>query len=510
MEAYFYPDRKKEYLLYGAGGDGLKLLYGMKNKGYRLKGFIDKRASVLKMVHGEKVWDMETVKELRQEAESLVIIITTKNVFDHSEIADNLAEMGFSQCIFKPQPILKGYFDEELEKISRAHDGFLSDAGGFEPQKLMKVQGNYKVYTRDRFCIFEEKQEVLAWCPLELLFNYPKGDAYQNLNMPAFFPLINLYRLFLDGQAVKREETLADFYSYSSEWAFRNQVDVTEDLKAGWLTSRKQIFDRMQESIDYDKDFFSRNAPYVCRGEKGEFHMCSSGRNRVVFQTAKGWRHVPVRMNREDYEKWIHRDALEKISQYMEKKRKKKVFAPIGHPYLKDIQAENVDYYRLVCFPIGKYLVESMYRHARKRQDGYNITDLGRLEAEKQCNVIFCDLDDEGTCSRYLSMCGFHVKRGNGKGDCAFSALLDELFYQKPDDMGCISQGETFTLITDDPVLLDQEIKSENNKIEQIICVGFPERGDQDMEEYGYRRKCLLGTYFQLDGMKQTVVYRRS
>lgn len=508
METFFYPNRDKEYLLYGAGGDGLKLLSGMRENGYRLKGFIDQRASALKMVRGAKVWDMETVKELSCESESLVVIITTKNVFDHSEIAGKLAELGFTQCIYKPLPILRGYADTELAKISRAHDAFLNNADVDREQKLMRVQGNYKVYTRDRFCISEKAQEVLAWCPLELLFNYREGDVYQNLGMAVFFPLVNLYRLFLAGQAVTGEDTLADFYSYSSEWAFRNQVSVTEELKAGWIASRKQIFDEMEERADYDKDFFSRSAPYVCL-ENGRFHMCSSGRNRVVFQMAKGARHVPVRMSREDYEKWLHRDVFEKICRYMEKERKRKVFAPIGHPYLKDIQVENVGYYRSVCFPIGEYLTKSLYRQARKMQEGYEITEQKELDFRKRNNVVFCDLKDEGACSRYLSMCGFCVKRGSEKRDSEFTALLDELFYWEVSGTEDVNQNETVTVITDNPACLEEKVKKENNQIEQIICVGFRESQTKALETYGYCHKSLLACSFYTDGLKRVIVYGR-
>lgn len=508
METFFCPSREKEYLLYGAGGDGLKLLSGMSENGYHLKGFIDQRASALKTVRGAKVWDMETVKELCSESESLVVIITTKNVFDHSEIAGRLAELGFTQCIYKPLPILKGYADEELEKISRAHDDFLNSAEVDGKQKLMRARDNYKVYTRDRFYISEKEQEVLAWCPLELLFNYREGDVYQNLGMAVFFPLVNLYRLFLDGQAVTGEETLADFYSYSSEWAFRNRVSVTEDLKASWLASRKQIFDEMEESADYDKDFLSRNAPYVC-WEEGRFHMCSSGRNRVVFQAAKGARHVPVRMSREDYEKWLHKDVLENICHYMETGQKKKVFAPIGHPYLKDIQAENVGYYRSVCFPIGEYLTKSLYRQVRKMQEGYEITDQKEMDFEKHNNVIFCDLEDEGACSRYLSMCGFRVKRGSEKGDSEFTALLDELFYRDLFDTEDVNQNEIVTVITDNPTCLEEKVKAGNNQIEQIICVGFKESQTKALETYGYYHKSILASTFHTNGLKQVIVYEK-
>ena len=98
MKKGFWLNKEKKYLIYGAGGGGLKLIKVLKEKGC-LKGFIDKRAAALGDVRGEKVWDLNTLKELLPEAENIVIILTTKNVFEHTDIAHELAAMGFDQCI---------------------------------------------------------------------------------------------------------------------------------------------------------------------------------------------------------------------------------------------------------------------------------------------------------------------------------------------------------------------------------------------------------------------------
>ena len=111
---YFNLDSTKEYMLYGAGGGGLKLIQVFDEKGYRLRGFIDQRAAEMGDVRGRAVWNLETLKELENEAENIVIIITTKNVFEHDNIVQELSARGFRQCIYKPLPVLKGCGDEEL------------------------------------------------------------------------------------------------------------------------------------------------------------------------------------------------------------------------------------------------------------------------------------------------------------------------------------------------------------------------------------------------------------
>lgn len=167
--------------------------------------------------------------------------------------------MGFDQCIYKPLPILKGYSDNELEKISMAHDVFLVDIDFPKKQVLAKVNLNYKMQYKDSLIISQNAEnEVLTWMPLELIFNYKKADVYEDLSMAAFFPLVNLYRLFLGNVNRKERDVLDDFYRYASEWAYSNQIEITEELKASWVESRWEAFAHMQEISDYDFDFFAK------------------------------------------------------------------------------------------------------------------------------------------------------------------------------------------------------------------------------------------------------------
>lgn len=501
MSQKFYLDKTKEYLIYGAGGGGLKLIPVFERKGYNLKGFIDKRAGTLGDIQGYAVWSLNSLKELADEAENIIVVITTKNVFDHSSIVYELAEMGFRQCIYKPLPVLKGYVDQELEKISKAHDIFLIEKDIPKPQELCYVRENYKMYCKDRLLISQRDMEVLAWMPLELLFNYEKLDAYENLSMAAFFPLENLYRLFL-GNIRGKEEILEDFNCYSLEWAHRNKVKVDGDLKKSWLESRRESFSQMQEIADYDFDFFYRNAPWIESGESGKFHMVRSGRNRVVFLAAKGYHSVPVKMMSEDYEKWINRAAFIKIQNYVEQERIVKFTVPVAHPYLKDITSERVDYYRLVCFPIAKYIIRSIYCCARRHIDGYYITDKDILNEIKDKYSILCDLNDGGACSRYLNMCGFRV--GRVRNDDKLTRLLDELFYQNSDVMDN-DTGDYKIFITDNIAQIDEAIEVKN--IDIIINIGLYESEKLNLDGYVYEQS--LSEMFDIDGVKMVDVFRK-
>lgn len=505
MNNKFCMDKRKEYLIYGSGGGGLKLIPAFKEKGYRLKGFIDQRATSLGNVQGYQVWDWSTLRELSEEADNIVVIITTKNVFDHTKIAYQLAEQGFKQCIYKPLPILQGYDDEELEKISKVHDAFLVDISIPSEQELIKVdETSFKMHYKDRLIISKEDLNVLAWMPLELLFNYKKGDAYENLNMASLFPLDNLYRMFLGNETEPYEKVLDDFYTYAAEWAWRNQVEVTPDLKVSWLVSRESSYKQMQEIADYDFDFFFRNAPQVEMDEAGRFHMVQSGRNRVVFLAAKGYCHVPVKMKSGDYQRWLNEECFAQIKEYMESSHIDRIYAPVGHPYFKDIGAEFVDYYRLVCFPIYKYLFQAFYRSSRKQVDGYCITDRDLLKKTINSCRILCDAQDDGACSRFLSAGGLNLCRI--KKENHIVQLLDQLFYMNISE--CTSDKSSCrydVFISDNDKRIEQLIT--NNIIDKIILIGKREVYSDLMKRCGYMYIQEIGVFFVSGERKEIGLY---
>lgn len=506
MKKGFWLNKEKKYLIYGAGGGGLKLIKVLKEKGC-LKGFIDKRAAALGDVRGEKVWDLNTLKELLPEAENIVIILTTKNVFEHTDIAHELAAMGFDQCIYKPLPILKGYSDNELEKISMAHDVFLVDIDFPKKQVLAKVNLNYKMQYKDSLIISQNAEnEVLTWMPLELIFNYKKADVYEDLSMAAFFPLVSLYRLFLGNVNRKERDVLDDFYRYASEWAYSNQIEITEELKASWVESRWEAFAHMQEISDYDFDFFLRNAPLVEAGDKSKFYMVQSGRNRVVFLVAKGYRHIPVRLQVEDYEHWINKEIFSLIKDYMEKEHVIKTTAPVPHPYFKDIVAENVDYNQLVLFPISEYLIYNAFSQAKRSVNRYNLTDREILKQAREHDFILCDLEDEGACSRYLSACGFNVSRVEREGN-KFTILLDKLFYQNVKE----TDGQSFQNYN--VLILDHSFQNkkliEKSRIKSIICIDAKKEILNFLEEFGYTCVNTLSKIYCRDRSKMVQVYIR-
>lgn len=437
MQKEFILDKHKKFLIYGVGGNGLKLCDVVEQSGYNLLGFIDQRAQLLGNIKGKQIWTMDTISQLSNKSDEIVVLVTIKNVFEHTSIAYQLARKGFKQCIYKPLPILQGIRDEDLEKISKIHDRIVIDLYMPEQQILPRVTIHYQLNDKDKLLIQKNKPEgqVTAWLPLELLFNYKTAPEYENVSMMAFFPLIGLYRLFLGSHGDNGQDIIEDFYSYTSQWAKRKHVNWDEGLKKSLLHSRYEVFKHMEKIVECDFDFFIRNAPEVkLDDDMCRFHMTNSGRNRVAYLAAKGYQHVPVKMSQTDYKGWIHQEAFDLLKAYMQVETIMECIVPIPHPCLKQISIRFIEYSKMVCCPIAEFLIRSLYRSSRICTDGYLVIDPDQLRIKKQaCNLLVC-MDDDGALSRYANAMGFSVMRLSNPKRQKIIALLDRLFRQQVEE----------------------------------------------------------------------------
>lgn len=510
-EDIFYLNKMKKYILYGVGGNALKLVKLFQSTQYELLGFIDKRAALLQEVEGKKVWSLETIEEMREGADDIVIIITIKNVFAHTEIATCLAERGFSQIIYKPLAILQGAEDVELERISKTHDTFIIDVKMPEEICLKKFLPCTKYIYKDRLIIKALDNKLLVWVPVELIYNYQTNDAYENINMSTLFPLLGLYRLFLGEKTTDSEsDILEDFYSYCAAWAFSNNLQIDDELKRNWVESRRAAFEQMQKISEYDFDFFFRNAPEVTYGNKGKFYVKHSGRNRITFLIAKGYRLIPLFMARSDYEKWINEECFKKLKEQIEKDNVYKLPVIFPHPLMRDIISDFSDYYRLVCCPVMYEIIAYLYRKSMRDEAGNKYVDLRMVKQKKAEIHIGCCIQDEGAMSRFFDANDMDTCRINGEKGSIYAKLIDALFYQriKEIDVGEVEKCELNLLVIDESFNLKYLNRLIQNKKIAIIRFGKSNHVfDRVMVENQYRIEKEIGKLLYNNGIYLIKIY---
>lgn len=390
--------------IYGTGGNGLRLSELLKES-CRIEGFIDKRAhDIVSTKNGMKVYTISEAGEQCLDKEAYVIFVAVKNVFAHTEIARELLDNGFHRIIYKSDNILKGNASDIERAIDEVYET-LVEKKEYQAGFRIPYTDSVRVAFRDRLCIEKMTNEVRTWCPVELLFNYKETNDYPGLNMPLFFPMVELYRFFLGDSSITEEEAVSNFIIYCCEWLNKNKSEMTESQKESFVESRISVFQEMQKMAEVDIDFFRRNCPQV-NLEAGRFYLASSGRNRVSFLIAKGFKYVPVKMSKKDYDEWCNLESVRKVEEYVADNNVDSFFAPFPNPYLVDFSFDFVDYQRLFLWPIANGIIKQIYKDNRVEQGNLVITDFDGVERDKQNVKIDCYLQDEGIAERYFESIG--------------------------------------------------------------------------------------------------------
>lgn len=458
-------------LIYGTGGNGRKLFEIIKNF-CCVEGFIDKRAHDIEKKNGWNVYTIDEAAEHCENKDNYVVFITVKNVFAHNEIASQLLENGFHRIIYKSGNVLKENANEVEQAIDRIYE-MLVERKEYDVGFEIPYTDTIKTSLRDRLCIEKTNETVKAWCPVELLFNYKESNDYPGLNMPLFFPMVELYKFFLGDKATAEEEAISNFIVYCCEWLNKNEGELTEGQEKSFIESRVAVFQEMQKMVEVDIDFFKRNCPRVTYDE-GKFYLTSSGRNRVTFLIAKGFKYIPVEMSNQDYEKWCDLEFVKKIEENITQNRKNSFFAPFPNPYLVDFTFDFVDYQRLFLFPIANRILKSIYKNNRKKKESLTITDFEKVERERKNTGIECALQDDELAKHYFASLGFDMAAQHSTGQ---KYLLIDSMYQGSNDILESKYDTIFFLEREEDNLKEQDLRNHGYECRDYIFSIMMKRG---------------------------------
>ena len=384
--------------------------------------------------------------------------------------------------MYKPGNVLKGSAGETELAINKIYETLIERKeynSGYE----IPYTDSIRTALRDRLCIEKKKETVKAWCPVELLFNYKESYDYPGLNMPLFFPMVELYRFLMGDKELMEEEVISNFVVYSCEWLNKNKGTLTEGQEKSFIESRVAVFQEMQKMAEIDIDFFKRNCPRVTY-EEGKFYLVSSGRNRVSFLIAKGFKYIPVEMSTQDYEKWCDFELRKRMEEYIAKNRIDSFFAPFPNPYLVDGTFDFVDYQRLFLFPIANRILKQIYKANRKKKDSLTITDFGSVERDKKSTKIDCVLQDDEIAEHYFESLGFDIEAHYDSGQK----------YLLIDSMYC---GAKSILERNYDTIFFLERESAYLK-------------EKDLSDYGYTHKECIFNSIMKRGKVRAVIYDRT
>ena len=141
-------DKDEKLYLYGAATIGFLQHNTLSKKGYRILGFIDRRADEIKKFCELPVFRPDD-KNLDK---NITVIVSVKNVFEHSRIAKSLNDYGFSKIIYRPYNALNASGDDLETRLYNVYDEILNDNGITEIRDIpfyisAEIKFHGKIYT---------------------------------------------------------------------------------------------------------------------------------------------------------------------------------------------------------------------------------------------------------------------------------------------------------------------------------------------------------------------------
>lgn len=426
--------KEKKIILYGAGSSAKTIADVLKEENIPVSVYVDLRAEAIKEKEGVLVMSMEQISNYAKNKDEFVVIITIRNVFEHSEIAKRFYDIGFKNIIYKPRNILKGIDSVEQKSINESYE-MLTSKFSIPPKAIA-------CYIREQHMFLDEglrknfENYLIAVLPAELLFSNTndKLPIWSRRNFVADYVAVDLYKAFSNTDSGLFSE---EINKYIDRFALPGAKAIGVNTDGNWrellVDARLKVYSEMEYNLNVNPDFFTLNCTTVKYCERKGFELVASGKNRVSFLIAKGYRYIPVKIKTNDYEKYINVLQKNHLCDYLNTNEEDHIFAPVLHPYFYHCQVDAPDYLTSCIARIAKNISDKVYNES------------GRFEYSNYY-ISIC-LNDDGYAGRYFKMLGFHVKRNllQRKELCG---LLDQLFYFDENDFSDYREKYTFSIIS--------------------------------------------------------------
>ena len=361
--------KEYNYVIYGAAFLGVQILTGLRNSGYNVNAFLDKRASELKEVEGVKVYEPQSYKS--DNKENVVVIVAVTTTFEHPKIATYLRTLGYHKIICKMDENA-GLVADNLKKIAYAYDKILESDIDENVELREWMASDELYYFKDYALITEDCNYIVAYIPVELCYTGKddKGKDADTLILYSQIDMIDLYKFF-DGHLDSSEGTInflkKYFYENTDKYCSFNR---TEQGFHDFVVSNYEFYSKMSYLANMGMSFFIDNPISVYWNDKGYFNIDDI--SKVNFIIAKGLRYIQAKMEKEDYMKWKNQEKLQACEKCIVEMNCLPAYAPILHPNFMGYPTKRDTIGNTRLSRIMKYLYRKGYELKGKK-----IIDIG-------------------------------------------------------------------------------------------------------------------------------------
>lgn len=341
---------KTDIYVYGYGVRGNLIRQTLQNQGLKVVAFIDRNAEKYVDENTEiPILRLQDFSFFSVDFSNSIVIIAVSNIFEHEKIANTLVATGFLYIIGK----LPGNdsVDRTCSKLYDKTVDYLEKSSIIcEKIPLFQSRKNNE----------EQKMAAIVYTvvPIDMLFGMTekiydaavKGQKTTLKNVIAdksilYFNLAKgLFQAFMNGMSGEMlEEYFQIYYDSRMLTLFtdgRYKKESVENFKKHIL-DRYTVYQNMEKIYDRTPGFFTENPASVEWNEEGYFNI-QDGNHRSCFLLLKGFKQIPCKMRREDYEKWLNSDEkVEAVKRALDE-IEEPLYAPISHP---KFQEQNARYY---------------------------------------------------------------------------------------------------------------------------------------------------------------------
>lgn len=352
----FLIDKDSKFIIYGAATTGAILYHNLKESGYKIIAFVDKRADEIDSYLELPVWNLRQAEKYFGTCDDVIVIIAIKNVFEHEKIAKTIWNLGCNKIIFRPSSVIEGRGKTEDLNLNVIYDNAIKG----RLVSCYVIEKFDKIDLEDCAIIKEGEDYVVANIPSQYIFT----DDYQNKeiiwgDIPCWglVPHVGLFQLFSGipncdykeyilfcRQAAQRSGGIVTSKAWE-ESVFSNRLDVYNHMKLAW---------------EHDRSFFVVNAVEASYNDKGYFNI-KSGKHRVIFQMVQGSQYIPLRIKKADYYKWNNKDLAIKVKNLLENSGRDALPIIIGNPFYYKYSCNSSDFYKKVLDRLISMIYKERY-----------------------------------------------------------------------------------------------------------------------------------------------------
>ncbi len=296
---FFCITKKTPIILYGCNHISTRKYNDMKGKGYQVVGVADANADSIN-TDGMPMHYLEDYLVSGIIPDQVVVIICLQNGRKHEEFAGTISKYGIKNIIYLPTS-----FDNSIEDLHVHRKQYSYFMMGYYSQLQNCPRYKDNDHSLGQGIIDNYSDAISFWCPIGYLFSPTLNRTIEECGITPTdkkeaekycdIPITNLetyYELFRYLETGEQD-------NYPEAYLRQKELFRSIDRNR-YLIDRRNLIETYEKHLKYDPSFFL-DSPAECIYENDRLYVID-GTHRTCYLIYKGYKLVPIVLNREQYD----------------------------------------------------------------------------------------------------------------------------------------------------------------------------------------------------------------